>query len=54
MKPKAKVGISVAVQEARYVAQGLRPRIEKKEVPPFQFHFRDTGFTLFTFGPFLV
>jgi len=31
---------SVAVQEAKYVAQSLRLRIEKKEIPPFQFHYR--------------
>lgn len=31
---------SVAVQEARYVAQSLQRRLKKEEVFPFQFHYR--------------
>jgi NADH dehydrogenase len=42
---------SVAVQEARYVAQSLRLHIEKKETPPFQFHYRGDMASLgFMFG----
>ncbi len=42
---------SVAVQEARYVAQSLRLRIGKKEVSPFQFHYRGDMASLgFMFG----
>ena len=42
---------SVAVQEARYLAQSLRLRFEKKEVPPFQFHYRGDMASLgFMFG----
>jgi len=42
---------SVAVQEARYVAQSLRLRMEKKEVPVFQFHYRGDMASLgFMFG----
>ena len=42
---------SVAVQEARYVAQSLRLRIEKKEISPFQFHHRGDMASLgFMFG----
>lgn len=42
---------SVAVQEARYVARTLRLRIEKKEIPPFNFHYRGDMASLgFMFG----
>jgi len=42
---------SVAVQEARYVAQNLLPRIQKREIPPFKFHYRGDMASLgFMFG----
>jgi NADH dehydrogenase len=42
---------SVAVQEARFVAQSLRLRVEKKEVSRFQFHYRGDMASLgFMFG----
>lgn len=42
---------SVAVQEARHVAQNLLPRIQKREIPPFEFHHRGDMASLgFMFG----
>ncbi len=42
---------SVAVQEAKYVAQSIRLRVEKKDIPPFQFHYRGDMASLgFMFG----
>ncbi len=42
---------SVAVQEAKYVAQSLLLRIDKNEVSPFQFHYRGDMASLgFMFG----
>jgi NADH dehydrogenase len=42
---------SVAVQEAKYVAQSIRLQIERKEIPPFEFHYRGDMASLgFMFG----
>ncbi|MFQ6079495.1 MAG: NAD(P)/FAD-dependent oxidoreductase, partial [Thermodesulfobacteriota bacterium] len=42
---------SVAVQEARHVAKNLLLRIQKGEIPPFQFHYRGDMASLgFMFG----
>ncbi len=42
---------SVAVQEARYVAQSIQLRAGQKDVPPFQFHYRGDMASLgFMFG----
>lgn len=42
---------SVAVQEARYVAKNLFLRIRKREIPPFEFHYRGDMASLgFMFG----
>ena len=42
---------SVAVQEAKYVAQSIRFHLEKKEIPPFEFHYRGDMASLgFMFG----
>lgn len=42
---------SVAVQEAKYVAQSIRLQIDRKEIPPFEFHYRGDMASLgFMFG----
>ncbi len=42
---------SVAVQEAKYVAQSIRFHIERKDIPPFEFHYRGDMASLgFMFG----
>ncbi len=42
---------SVAVQEARYVAQSIQLRVQDNEDPPFQFHYRGDMASLgFMFG----